>query len=88
MMDSYSKGRPRTQRFHVAMPSQKTPSKTDKKEDFPEEGETVVKAVPDAPVKNAPQVDLVMREGAVRKIVIHMEGGMKLELDCVYEDEE
>jgi hypothetical protein len=87
-MDSYLKGRPKSQRFHAAIPSPKNPAKADKKDDSPAEDETIVKAVPVPAVKNAPQVDLVVRDGAVRKIVVHLEGGNKLELDCVYEEED
>jgi hypothetical protein len=86
-MDSYLKNRPKTQRFHVAIPAPKNKSKADKKNAADDECETVVKAVPAPAVKNAPQVDLVMRDGAVRKIVIHLEGGNKLELECEYEAE-
>jgi hypothetical protein len=87
-MDSYLKGRQKTQRFHVAIPAQKPAAKVDKNDKEREEDETVVKAVPAPDVTDAPQVDLVVRDGAVRRIVIHLEDGKKLELDCVYEGEE
>ena len=88
-MDSYFKGRTKTQRFHVAVPTKKTSTKENAgaNTNAPDEDETIVQAVAEPSVRDAPQVDLVLRDGAVRRIVIHLEDGRKLELDCVYEDE-
>jgi hypothetical protein len=88
-MESYFKGRAKTQRFHVAIPTQKNAPKkaSDKNEDSASKDETVVTASVSPAVKNAPQVDLVMKNGEVSRIVIHLDDGRKLELDCVYEEE-
>jgi len=52
------------------------------------EPEDVVRAKAEQDAADAPEVDLVVRKGVVRKIIIHMPEGKQLELDCVYEGEE
>lgn len=84
-MDSYLKGRSKAQRLHVAIPAAKNaPGLAGAKQ----KKEEIVRAEPDAGVENAPEVDLVLRDGVVRKIVIHLEDGRRLELACHYEGEE
>ncbi|HNX05287.1 MAG TPA: hypothetical protein PKI32_07275 [Opitutales bacterium] len=85
-MDSYLKGRPKAQRFHANLPSPKAAQGG-----IPDAGkdkEEIVRAEPEADVVNAPDVDLVMKDGVVRRIVIHLEDGRRLELDCTYEGDE
>jgi hypothetical protein len=86
-MDSYLKGRPKTQRFHAAIPAQKSGAKTAQEKKQDQADESIVRAQAEPGVVNSPDVDLVVRGGAVRRIVIHMPGGNRLELDCEYEDE-
>lgn len=85
-MDSYLKGRPKAVRLHANIPPQKLPQPPRGKNQ-PEE-EQVIEAETEPGVTNAPKVDLVMRDGAVRRIIIHLEDGRQLELDCLYEGEE
>jgi hypothetical protein len=86
-MDSYLKGRTKTQRFHAAIPAGAEAAKSALRQQEPEK-EDIVRAEPEPGVENAPDVDLVVRDGVVRRIVIHMKDGTRLELDCTYGDEE
>lgn len=86
-MDSYLKGRAKAQRFHAAIPAGAEAAKPALRQKEPEK-EDIVRAVPEPDVVNAPDVDLVVREGVVRRIIIHMPDGTRLELDCTYGDEE
>lgn len=84
-MDSYLKGRPKTQKFTANIPAQKNAAKTALNQGM-EENE-VVRATPAPNVTEAPDVDLVLHDGIVQKIVIHMPDGNVLELECEYETE-
>jgi hypothetical protein len=84
-MDSYLKGRPKTQKFTANIPSPKNAAKAALNQG--EEEDKVVRATPEPDVRNAPDVDLVLHEGVVQKIVIHMPDGNILELACEYEAE-
>ncbi|MBN1403971.1 MAG: hypothetical protein JW942_05835 [Opitutales bacterium] len=89
-MESYLKGRQKAQRFQVKVPPQKD-SGLDALAPANEEPEQIVRAEPaqDAELPpDAPDVDLVMRKGVVRRIIIHMPDGNRLELDCVYPGDE
>lgn len=88
MMDSYLKGRQKTQRFHVKVPTSKDSAAAALKGKASGNEEETVRAEADTEVGEAPDVDLVMRGGVVRKIVVHLPGDTRLELDCVYEGEE
>ncbi len=81
-MDSYLKGRTKAQRLHVAIPAAKNAAGLAGARQKKEE---IVRAEPDEGVENAPEVDLVLRDGVVRQIVIHLEDGRRLELACRYE---
>jgi hypothetical protein len=85
-MDSYLKGRPKTQRFHANIPAPKggAHAALNQKEPEPED---IVRAKPEPGVENAPLIDMIMREGVVRRIIIHMQDGQRLELECQYEDD-
>ncbi|MFA5256885.1 MAG: hypothetical protein WC360_01935 [Opitutales bacterium] len=86
-MESYLKGRPKAQNFQVKLPPNKDSGLDALKSSEPEPEQCVhAEAGPDA--VNAPDVDLVMRKGVVRKIIIRMPDGNRLELDCIYEGEE
>ena len=80
-MDSYLKGRPKAQKFTANLSSQKDALPAG------EDAEKTVRAKPAPGVTDAPDVDLVVRHGVVRKIVIHMPDGNILELECEYGDE-
>jgi hypothetical protein len=82
-MESYLKGRSKTQKFTALIPSQNNPSALAQGR----EEEATVRATPAPDVTNAPDVDLVMQNGIVKKIVIHMPDGNVLELECEYEEE-
>jgi len=84
-MESYLKGRPKTQKFTATIPSAKSSANASQDKDGNEDA--VVRAKPAPDVTNAPDVDLVLHEGTVRKIVIHMPDGNILELECEYSDE-
>lgn len=85
-MDSYLKGRQKAQRFHASIPAPK--SAANALTDAAGDEEEIVHAEPEPGVVNAPEVDLVMKDGVVRRIVIHLEDDRRLELDCTYEGEE
>lgn len=82
-MESYLKGRSKTQKFTALIPSPNSPSALAQGSDE----DATVRATPAPDVVNAPDVDLVMHGGVVRKIVIHMPDGNILELECEYEEE-
>ena len=86
-MDSYLKGRAKTQRFHAAIPAPKNGQKSPQEKQREQQAETVVRAEAEPDVVDAPDVDLVLRGGVVQRIVIHMPDGKRLELDCEYEGE-
>lgn len=84
-MKHFLEGRKETSRFKVSLPARalpKEPSKQSLNED------TVVRAdrMPDL-APDAPEVDLVVRNGQVRQIIVHLPDGQRLELDCEYEGE-
>ena len=83
-MDSYLKGRPKTQKFTASIPSQKNGGSALNQQTDEDE---VIHAKPAPDVREAPDVDLVMHDGVVKKIVIHMPEGKILELECEYEEE-
>lgn len=80
-MDSYLKGRPKTQKFTANLPAPKTALNKGSEED------ELVRATPAPDAVDAPDVDLVLHDGIVQKIVIHMPDGNVLELECEYADE-
>jgi hypothetical protein len=84
-MDSYLKGRSKAQRFHAAIPSPKNAAGLPAAKTVDEK---IVRAESEEGVENAPQVDLVLRGGVVRRIVVHLEDGRRLELECSYEGDE
>lgn len=83
-MESYLKGRPKTQKFTANLSAPKNASALNANED----AEKVVRAQAAPDVVDAPDVDLVVRDGVVRKIIIHMPDGNIMELECDYGDEE
>jgi hypothetical protein len=87
-MESYLKGRQKTQRFHVKVPATKDSAAAALKGKAAGNEEETVRAEAAPEAGDAPDVDLVMRGGVVRRIVVHLPGGTRLELDCIYEGEE
>ena len=86
-MDSYLKGRQKAQLFHANIPITKDAANLAlKKKEL--EVENIVRAEPKKEAADAPQVDMVLRNGVVRKIIIHMPDGNRLELECSYKDDE
>jgi len=86
-MESYLKGRSKAQNFQVKIPPNKE-SGLDALKASDTEPEQCIRAEPEPDVLNAPDVDLIVRKGVVRKIIIRMPDGKRLELDCVYEGED
>jgi hypothetical protein len=83
-MDSYLKGRPKTQKFTANFPAQKSGGSALNPQVDEDE---IIHAKPAPDVNEAPDVDLVLHDGVVKKIVIHMPDGKILELECEYEEE-
>jgi hypothetical protein len=81
-MEDFLKGRKETQRFRVNLPKPKpgSPPKTAREGGAQE----VVRAEKMEDASSAPDVDLVMREGVVRTIIVHLPDGRRLELECDY----
>ncbi len=89
-MDSYLKGREKAQRFHVKVAAKPDTGLDALKAASAAEQDIIVRAeaAPGTTIQDMPDVDLIMREGVVRRIVIHLEDGRRLELDCVYPGDE
>ena len=80
-MESYLKGRKQAHRFKAHLP---TPKAQASPAGAVEETVIAAEAVPEALA--APDVDLVLRDGIVRRIIVHLPDGQRLELECDYGD--
>lgn len=85
-MKHFLEGRRETARFKVPLPASRVLPKDNMRQK--QEEETVVRAdrMPDL-APEAPEVDLVVRNGQVRQIIVHLPDGQRLELDCEYDSE-
>lgn len=79
-MESYLKGRKTTQVYRAKLPPPKKNAEQAQEEE-------VIAAEPMPDAGPAPAVDLVMREGVVQRIIVHLPGGQRLELECEYDGE-
>lgn len=80
-MESYLKGRKQTHRYNAHLPAPHARA-NDNNGEAGEEEVIAAEALPDA--VNAPAVDLVMRDGVVCTIIIHLPDDQRLELECDY----
>jgi hypothetical protein len=90
-MESYLKGRQKAQKFHVAIPASKDSAAAAlkaAKHQIAEEEVVHAEPVDEAAAPDAPEVDLVMKEGVVQRIIVHLPNGQRLELECVYDEPE
>jgi len=78
-MESYLKGRKQQHRYSAGLPMPKADAGDNGEED-------IISAETMPAAAGAPPVDLVLRDGLVRRIIVHLPDGQRLELDCEYEE--